>query len=59
MRMENLKSGEVDPFEQLYTAKWNVPKAAAHLNISNEECKVLFTEFCREKWASAAANAEY
>ena len=57
--MENLKSGEVDPFEQLYTAKWNVPKAAAHLNISSEECKVLFAEFCREKWASAAANAEY
>lgn len=57
MPMESSKSTEVDPFERLYTAKWNVPKAAAHLNVSNEECKALFAEFCRKKWAADAENA--
>jgi hypothetical protein len=57
--MENSKSNKIDPFERLYTAKWNVPKAAVYLGVTNEECKTLFSEFCREKRASAAANAEY
>jgi hypothetical protein len=56
--MENSKSNEIDPFERLYTAKWNVPKAAAHLGVTNEECKALFSEFCRKKWASDAADAD-
>lgn len=58
MRMENLKLSEIDPFEQLYTAKWNVPQAAKHLGVTNEECKTLFSKFCRKKWASDAGNAE-
>lgn len=56
--MENSKSNEIDPFERLYTAKWNVPKAAVHLGVTNEECKALFSEFCREKWAFDAADAD-
>lgn len=55
--MENSKLNEIDPFERLYTAKWNVPKAAVYLGVTNEECKTLFSEFCKKKWASDAANA--
>lgn len=55
--MENSKLNEIDPFERLYTAKWNVPKAAVYLGVTNEECKTLFSEFCKKKWASGAADA--
>jgi len=51
--MESSKAPEIDPFEQLYSAKWNVPRAAKALGTTNEECKVLFSEFCRLKWARA------
>jgi hypothetical protein len=58
MLMESSKSSEIDPFDRLYTAKWNVPKAAQHLGITNDECKALFSEFCRKKWASDVPNAD-
>jgi hypothetical protein len=56
--MESSKSTEVNPFERLYTAKWNVPRAAKALGMTNEECKALFAEFCRKKWAADAENAD-
>lgn len=56
--MDSSKSAEIDPFEQLYTAKWNVPRAAQALIVTNEECKRLFSEFCKKKWASDASNAD-
>lgn len=49
MPMESSKSTEVDPFERLYTAKWNVPKAAKALGMTNEECKDAFRRFMEEK----------
>lgn len=58
MPMESSKSTEVNPFERLYTAKWNVPRAAKALGMTNEECKALFAEFCRKKWAADAENAD-
>jgi hypothetical protein len=33
--------------EKLYTAKWNVPQAAAHCNLTVKECKIVFNEYCR------------
>lgn len=52
--MESCKSNNLDPFDMLYTAKWNVPKAAAHLGVSNEDCKLMFREFCAARWADDA-----
>jgi len=56
--MDSSKSAEIDPFEQLYTAKWNIPRAAEALGTTTEECKALFSEFCRKKWAADAENAD-
>jgi hypothetical protein len=41
------------PMMMLFTAKWNVPKAAEAMGLpacseSWEETKILFREFCRE-----------
>ena len=32
--------------EMLFTAKWNVPKAAKNCNLSNKEMKITFNEYC-------------
>ena len=32
--------------EMLFTAKWNVPKAAENCNLSWKEMKVTFNEYC-------------
>ena len=50
------KSDEVKPFELLYAARWNVPKAAANLGIDNVECKARFTEYCKAIWAQEAVS---
>lgn len=49
MLMESSKSSEIDPFERLYTAKWNVPRAAEALGLSNEDCKEAFRRFMADK----------
>ena len=41
MRPETRKS-----MEMLFTAKWNLPKAAAHANLTNKEMKITFNEYC-------------
>ena len=41
MRPETRKS-----MEMLWSAKWNLPKAAAHANLSNKEMKITFNEYC-------------
>ena len=35
-----------EAMENLFNAKWNVPKAAQHCNLTNKECKVIFNEYC-------------
>ena len=30
----------------LFTAKWNVPKAAKNCGLSNKEMKITFNEYC-------------
>ena len=32
--------------EMLFTAKWNLPKAAKNANLTNKECKIVFNEYC-------------
>ena len=41
MRPETRKS-----MEMLWSAKWNLPKAAKHANLSNKEMKITFNEYC-------------
>jgi hypothetical protein len=49
MQMENSKLNKVDPLEMLFKARWNVPRAAKELNISNEECKHVFKQYFAKK----------
>ena len=32
--------------EMLFHAKWNLPKAAKHANLSDKEMKITFNEYC-------------
>ena len=41
MRPETRKS-----MEMLFTAKWNLPKAAEYANLTNKEMKITFNEYC-------------
>ena len=41
MRIETRES-----MEMLFSAKWNVPKAAKHCNLSMKEMKITFNEYC-------------
>ena len=35
-----------EAMEMLFCAKWNVPKAAKHCNLSVKEMKITFNEYC-------------
>ena len=35
-----------EAMEMLFHAKWNVPKAAKHCNLTNKEMKITFNEYC-------------
>jgi hypothetical protein len=41
MRPETRKS-----MEMLFSAKWNLPKAAKYANLTNKEMKITFNEYC-------------
>ena len=41
MRPETRKA-----MEMLFTAKWNLPKAAKNCNLSEKEMKITFNEYC-------------
>ena len=41
MRPETRKS-----MEMLFTARWNLPRAARHANLTNKEMKITFNEYC-------------
>ncbi len=32
--------------EMLFSAKWNLPKAAKHCNLTHKEMKITFSEYC-------------
>ena len=42
MRTETRKA-----MEMLWSAKWNLPTAAKHANLTNKEMKITFNEYCR------------
>jgi hypothetical protein len=42
MRTETRQS-----MEMLFYAKWNLPKAAQNCGLTNKECKIVFSEYCR------------
>jgi hypothetical protein len=31
--------------EKLFSASWNIPKAAEHCGLTNKECKIVFNEY--------------
>ena len=33
--------------EMLFTAKWNLPRAAKNAGLTNKEMKITFNEYCR------------
>ena len=35
-----------EAMEMLFCAKWNVPKAAKHCNLTMKEMKITFNEYC-------------
>ena len=41
MRPETRKA-----MEMLWSAKWNLPKAADHCGLTNKEMKITFNEYC-------------
>ena len=36
-----------EAMEKLFSAEWNVPKAAEHCRLNWKECKIVFSEYCR------------
>ena len=36
-----------EAMEQLFAARWNVPKAADHCGLTWKECKIVFNEYAR------------
>jgi len=41
MRIETRES-----MEMLFSAKWNLPRAAKHCNLTQKEMKITFNEYC-------------
>ncbi len=41
MRAETRKA-----MEMLWSAKWNLPRAAKHANLTTKEMKITFNEYC-------------
>ena len=35
-----------EAMEMLWSAKWNLPRAAKHCNLSDKEMKITFNEYC-------------
>ncbi len=35
-----------ESLQKLFTAEWNLPKAAENANLTNKEMKIIFNEFC-------------
>ena len=35
-----------EAMENLWAAKWNLPKAAKHANLTEKEMKITFNEYC-------------
>jgi hypothetical protein len=35
-----------EAMEMLWSAKWNLPKAAKHCNLTEKEMKITFNEYC-------------
>ena len=35
-----------EAMEMLFSAKWNLPKAATHCNLSRKEMMITFSEYC-------------
>ena len=41
-----MRSETREAMEMLFAAKWNLPKAAQHCNLTNKEMKITFNEYC-------------
>lgn len=35
-----------ESMENLFSAKWTLPKAAEHCKLTKKECKIIFNEYC-------------
>jgi len=38
--------------EMLFSAKWNLPKAARYCNLTDKEMKITFNEYCNFHYAT-------
>ena len=43
----NMRSETRQSMEKLFSAKWNVPKAALNCGLTQKEMKITFNEYCR------------
>ncbi len=41
-----------EAMEMLFSAKWNLPQAAKHCNLTYKEMKITFNEYCNFHTAS-------
>jgi hypothetical protein len=41
-----------EAMEKLFSAEWNLPRAADHAGLTWKECKIVFNEYCRLNPAS-------
>ncbi|ADO99077.1 hypothetical protein PSSM7_026 [Prochlorococcus phage P-SSM7] len=41
-----MRSETRESMEMLFSAKWNLPTAAKHANLSHKEMKITFSEYC-------------
>ena len=42
-----MRSETQESLDKLFTAKWNLPKAAVNCGMSYDELKILFNEYCK------------
>jgi len=48
-----------ESLEMLFTACWNVPRAAEHCEVTWEEMKQLFNEYCKNNPPRYDQNGEH
>ena len=48
-----------ESFDLLFTARWNVPRAARHCGVTDEEMKELFKQYCKNNPPTHDKNGEH
>ena len=48
-----------ESLEMLFAARWNIPRAARHIDVTNDEMKQLFREYCKNNPPRYNPNEEH